>query len=90
MENGYGHGSGNGNGNGTKTLWAVLLAAGTLIGNGAVWVVSRMAQMDDDRQRMAVAVEQRLGRVEGKIERLMEMQGWWQREQSRARRLGSR
>jgi hypothetical protein len=60
----------NGNGNG-KTLLAIMLAGATLVLNGGLWIVNRMTQMDDDRQKLAIVVEQRMGRIEARLDDLV-------------------
>jgi hypothetical protein len=59
------------NGNGTKALWAVILAGGTLIGNGGVFVVNRLVQMEAEQAQVRVTLEQRITRIEAKLDQVL-------------------
>jgi hypothetical protein len=61
----------NGNGNGVKQLWAVLLAVEALWVNTFLWGLNRLQGLDEARQQTALLVEQRMTRLETKLDLLL-------------------
>jgi hypothetical protein len=61
----------NGNGNGVKQLWAVLLAVEALWANAFLWGLNRLQGLDAARQQTALLVEQRMTRLETKLDLLL-------------------
>jgi hypothetical protein len=60
-----------GNGNGVKQLWAVLLAVEALWANAFLWGLNRLQGMDEARQQTALLMEQRMTRLETKLDLLL-------------------
>jgi hypothetical protein len=63
--------TGSGNGGSLKALWTVVIAAGSLVLNAGVFVVNRLFTMDTQQMELRVAIEQRLTRMEQKLDALM-------------------
>jgi hypothetical protein len=59
------------NGHSIKLLGGLILALVTMLANAGFWLLSRMAEMDRDRQAIAIMVEQRMTRVETKLDLLL-------------------
>lgn len=57
--------------NDTKLIWTVILALSTTLANGSFWLLNRLQGIDEERQRLAVVLEQRCGRIEAKLDRLL-------------------
>jgi hypothetical protein len=60
-----------GNGNGVGQLWAVVLTVWALWANAFLWGLNRLQGMDEARQQTALLVEQRMTRLETKLDLLL-------------------
>jgi hypothetical protein len=59
------------NGNGNKMAVGLVIALATTMANGGLFIVQRLFAMDEARAEQRVALEQRLARVESKLDALV-------------------
>jgi hypothetical protein len=76
------------NGNGNKMAVGLVIALATTMANGGLFIVQRLFAMDEARTEQRVALEQRLARVESKLDALVRVVVGTeaQRRQGRGRR----
>ncbi len=63
------------NGNGNRLAIGLVIALATTMANGGLFVMQRLFAMDAERTEQRVAIEQRLARVESKLEALVRLVG---------------
>jgi hypothetical protein len=61
------------NGNGNKIAVGLVIALATTVANGGLFVVQRLFAMDAERAEQRVVIEQRLARVESKLDALVRL-----------------
>jgi hypothetical protein len=61
--------------NGNRLLITLVIALATTVANGSLFVLHRLFEMDGDQAALRVAIEQRLGRVENKLDTLVRLVG---------------
>ena len=61
--------------NGNRVLITLVIALATTMTNGGLFVVQRLFAMDAERAEQRVAIEQRLARVESKLDALVRLVG---------------
>jgi len=61
--------------NGNRVLITLVIALATTVANGGLFVVQRLFAMDAEHAEQRVAIEQRLARVESKLDALVRLAG---------------
>ena len=61
------------NGNGNKVAVGLVIALATTVANGGLFVMQRLFAMDAERAEQRVVIEQRLARVESKLDALVRL-----------------
>jgi hypothetical protein len=61
------------NGNGNKVAVGLVIALATTMANGGLFVMQRLFAMDAERAEQRVVIEQRLARVESKLDALVRL-----------------
>jgi hypothetical protein len=56
---------------GNRVLYALVIALATTVANGGLFMVHRLFEMDAEQAALRVAIEQRLARVESKLDALL-------------------
>jgi hypothetical protein len=59
--------------NGNRILITLVIALATTVANGSLFVLHRLFEMDAEHAALRVAIEQRLGRVENKLDTLVRL-----------------
>jgi hypothetical protein len=61
------------NGNGSKIAIGLVIALATTVANGGLFVSERLIAMEQERAEQRVVIEQRLARVESKLDALVRL-----------------
>jgi hypothetical protein len=61
------------NGNGSKVAIGLVIALATTVANGGLFVSERLIAMEQERAEQRVVIEQRLARVESKLDALVRL-----------------
>ena len=59
--------------NGNRLLITLVIALATTVANGSLFVLQRLFTMDSEQAALRVSIEQRLGRVENKLDTLVKL-----------------
>jgi hypothetical protein len=61
--------------NGNRMVLTLVIALATTVANGGLFVLHRLFEMDGEQAALRVGIEQRLGRVENKLDTLLRLAG---------------